>query len=897
MDKQKKKKVIIWSSAGATLATALILVFIFAILPLLKKDGTDKSRLFDIESVAILLDEEDVTNGEINRERGASFTLTVVIDDGATVDATRHDAPKVEWSFVGGNLGCSLNNGVVTVGNTLGTTKIKVKVTSKNEISKEVDLTVTNLLVEINKVEIFLDTTDVTNQTTTVEYKTKTSLQYSVVVNDGAAVDTSTYELPVIQWSFVGSNLNNTVANGLVNLTNTALGDAVVQVRVSGKNAVTKTTNIKVTVKEGSTLESISITTPPNKTTYEVGSTFDRTGMVVVANFGHADDGYQVVIENYTIIPSGALAEGTDAVTISYTHDSVTKTTQRGISLTKTLTSITAVLPAGQLTYTEGQQLNLTGIRIMGNYEFIPAEELDFSDCYVDFNLDEDLTLDDTSILIKHLPSGLTTTLTLTINERAVTAISVFGYYGKTNYIRHQVFDTSTLQVWAIYDYGASRLVTDYTLSNPGKLALGETEMIVSYRGFSHTIDITVRTPYHEDQLRTIKIEGDPEDVSLTWIFAYPDEYGIDEVIDFQTYEERDLLYDEENGEYLVPIHATVTIRKINPSITNFILDGVVQVLDHREDSFDFKVGVGFGEITIEYEKVTGDRITLRFIDEDTGNILVFYFSATWNGTLSSDYLYRMAFNFFETTDYYYEYKIGTQKFRFADFADAEFIDEFIDRATLDTILIPIVFTVSKQERPAAETEELTLILWGTVQTSATVVKGIDYISQLLEPTRSGYSFVQWQQDGSDASGLTYRAIWETLYPMGGDYDAEEIKGTWSATLGAPHDTTVVFSFDKDGNYTYKQGAYELYGVYRIEDGEIVIKTVDVLDFDYLLTDLLDFSFELFEDLEDGGITKLKATVFVVTIEYDVPDELDPEILVNRPSVAKLVDIILSWVG
>ena len=63
----------------------------------------------------------------------------------------------------------------------------------------------------------------------------------------------------------------------------------------------------------GIKLASIAITTPPAKTTYTAGETFDPAGMVVEATYSN---GAKAVATGYSYTPSTALTDGTTAVTI-----------------------------------------------------------------------------------------------------------------------------------------------------------------------------------------------------------------------------------------------------------------------------------------------------------------------------------------------------------------------------------------------------------------------------------------------------------------------------------------------------------------------------------------------------------------------------------------------------
>ena len=117
------------------------------------------------------------------------------------------------------------------------------------------------------------------------------------------------------------------------------------------EGSVTKQTTQAITVAK--VLDSIEITTPPNKTAYFSGETFNPAGMVVTA---HYTDGSSQAVSGYTYSPTGALATGNTTITVSYAEGGVTKTDTKAITVTaisNTLNSnswatIKAVSDAGQ---------------------------------------------------------------------------------------------------------------------------------------------------------------------------------------------------------------------------------------------------------------------------------------------------------------------------------------------------------------------------------------------------------------------------------------------------------------------------------------------------------------------------------------------------------------------
>ncbi len=110
-------------------------------------------------------------------------------------------------------------------------------------------------------------------------------------------------------------------------------------------------TTLSVTVKVVDiTLQSIAITTAPNKGYYKVGEEFDKTGMVVTATY--SDNSTKDVTENVTItngtaaLPNGTTADTvTQEVTISYAEgESEAKTAVQNITVINAGTDQGAVL-------------------------------------------------------------------------------------------------------------------------------------------------------------------------------------------------------------------------------------------------------------------------------------------------------------------------------------------------------------------------------------------------------------------------------------------------------------------------------------------------------------------------------------------------------------------------
>ena len=113
------------------------------------------------------------------------------------------------------------------------------------------------------------------------------------------------------------------IANGA---TLSSAGKNTITVAYGGKEV---TQNISV-----GAVQSIAVTTPPTKTSYDTGDSFDPTGMVVTATLSTGEpsdpDTWTKDVTGYTFSPDGALVAENTSVTITY----ATKTTTQAITVT-----------------------------------------------------------------------------------------------------------------------------------------------------------------------------------------------------------------------------------------------------------------------------------------------------------------------------------------------------------------------------------------------------------------------------------------------------------------------------------------------------------------------------------------------------------------------------------
>ena len=101
----------------------------------------------------------------------------------------------------------------------------------------------------------------------------------------------------------------------------------------------------------GIKLVAIDITKAPNKVNYRPGQTFDPAGMEVTATYSN---GATLLATGWTYSPNGALAEGTQSVTIVYTEGGVSAQASQAITVQKA--SFAVPSQGSPLVYTGGQQ-------------------------------------------------------------------------------------------------------------------------------------------------------------------------------------------------------------------------------------------------------------------------------------------------------------------------------------------------------------------------------------------------------------------------------------------------------------------------------------------------------------------------------------------------------------
>ena len=153
----------------------------------------------------------------------------------------------------------------------------------------------------------------------------------------------------VVEADYVMEGSSVIIASGEVSgysYPSSGVTDGQTKVTVSyTENGITKTADVSITVSHA--LSSIAVTTNPTKTSYEYGDTLATAGMVVRATYS---DGASSAVSGYSCSPTALNTVGTQAITVSYTENGITKTTTFNVTVArKTLSGVPA--QSGTLTY------------------------------------------------------------------------------------------------------------------------------------------------------------------------------------------------------------------------------------------------------------------------------------------------------------------------------------------------------------------------------------------------------------------------------------------------------------------------------------------------------------------------------------------------------------------
>lgn len=231
-------------------------------------------------------------------------------------------------------------------------------------------------------------------------------------------------------------------------------------------------------------LESIEIATPPNKTSYFEGENFDKTGMVVKANYNSKNTPY-IILDNssYDITDGNNLVAGQKSVTIAYEDKSVKQT----INVEKnSVTEIKIKTPPTKIEYKEGENFDATGMVIEVTYKDGTSKEV------TDYTIENVNNLKANQKQVTITYGEIKIEQNITVTENSLIEISVTKAPNKTKYVVGQNFDKTGMIVVGKYQDETTQEIVDYTIEDGINLAQGQTSVTIKYDEKTTSQEITV---------------------------------------------------------------------------------------------------------------------------------------------------------------------------------------------------------------------------------------------------------------------------------------------------------------------------------------------------------------------------------------------------------------------
>lgn len=251
---------------------------------------------------------------------------------------------------------------------------------------------------------------------------------------------------------------------------------------------VTCTTNFQVYAEEREVpkereLESIFIDTLPKKTVYWEGDVFDDTGIVVKANY---DNGEVGVVTSHSYFNHTELTAGTRSITVSFTYNGATKTTQFDITVkvkpAAEFIRLSVIKPPTKTSYYYNEVFDPTGMVVQGYYpDELGLEPILTTDYFI-VEGTKKIKKDPHYVIIQHTKSdGTPVTIQYAVHMAGeLDHIEMTTPPNKTQYLIGEMFDPTGMEITAYFADGKS-LVIEPTSINTDPLKAGQTSVPVSY--------------------------------------------------------------------------------------------------------------------------------------------------------------------------------------------------------------------------------------------------------------------------------------------------------------------------------------------------------------------------------------------------------------------------------
>ena len=339
--------------------------------------------------------------------------------------------------------------------------------------------------------------------------QTSASLEIGDTLQLYATVSPSTANQSVT-WSSSNSSVATVSSSGYV--TAKASGSAYITA-TTADGSYSASCYVSVSECEAS-LESISIRTKPNKTTYTVGDTFNSAGLTL--NLHYSDGSTQVATSGFTCSKPDMSTAGQKMITVSYKCYMTSFTIQVNAKPAATLSSISIRTNPSKTTYTVGESFNSSGLSLTAKYSDGSTKTITsgFTCSKPDMS-----TAGTKTVTVTY--QGKTASFNITVKAKApavtVSSIEIRTTPSKLAYTVGESFNSSGLTLNVYYSDGTSKSVTSgFTCSSPDMSTAGTKTVTVTYKGKTASFNITVKAKPVTVTLSSISVKTNPSKTAYT---------------------------------------------------------------------------------------------------------------------------------------------------------------------------------------------------------------------------------------------------------------------------------------------------------------------------------------------------------------------------------------------
>ena len=399
------------------------------------------------------------TENKVTKSDSYSITVSEVVPTEIVLSGT-YDTTFIEgtaFNYEGLVITCKYNNNTektVTPTSVTGydSSKLGSQTITVTYVEKGVTLTKT---YEVTVTAAVPDSLEIIQEPTKTDYFVGDTFSGAGIVakctlNNGSIIDVSD------EVTFSGYNMSNA-------------GKQTVTVSYTdGDKTVNDTYSIEVTAI---LLESIEITSDPDKLEYYVGDELDTTGLVVEASYNNSDS---KTVQPTELSGYDMSVAGNQTVTVTYKENEISKTDTFGITVTAVEVSSIELSGNVKTSYFTGDEFTSQGLVVTavynnGNREQVSPTKID---CY-------DMSAAGNQTVTVHY-GDVQAQYNITVTKVAVSSISLTGSY-KTAYFVNEQFTSEGLVVTASYNNGDTKSVTPTSISGYDMSQTGSQTVTVTY--------------------------------------------------------------------------------------------------------------------------------------------------------------------------------------------------------------------------------------------------------------------------------------------------------------------------------------------------------------------------------------------------------------------------------